>query len=291
MATIVFFHAHPDDEAIATGGTMASPGRRRATGSSWSPPPGASSGRSPRDCSLPGRAWPSTARSSSTRPAASSVWPARHTWTTSTRAWPERRPTPTRQLRHRPMSTRPQPPWPPSSRRRRRRAGHLRRARGLRSPRPHPGAPGRDRAAELAGTPIVYMATMNRDFMVRASPSRTAQTGSHRTEAPTGMETMGEPASRITTEVDVHPWIDRKRAPCGPTPVRSARQLLPVHARRGLLDGVGTASGTSGCVPNRSTPGRTTGLRAPLEPGTAAVPDPPPRAGASRSRVRDGVQS
>ena len=23
MATIVFFHAHPDDEAIATGGTMA----------------------------------------------------------------------------------------------------------------------------------------------------------------------------------------------------------------------------------------------------------------------------
>ena len=23
MATLVFFHAHPDDEAIATGGTMA----------------------------------------------------------------------------------------------------------------------------------------------------------------------------------------------------------------------------------------------------------------------------
>ncbi len=33
MATAVFFHAHPDDEAIATGGTMAKMASKRATGS------------------------------------------------------------------------------------------------------------------------------------------------------------------------------------------------------------------------------------------------------------------
>ena len=66
------------------------------------------------------------------------------------------------------------------------------------------------RAAELAGTPVVYMATMNRDFMPELGragqrPGWTPPGGST-----DGAETMGEPASRITTEVDVTRWIDRE---------------------------------------------------------------------------------
>ena len=55
MSTLVCFHAHPDDECIATGGVMAQGGRRRATGScSWWPP-GASTARSPTASSTPAR--------------------------------------------------------------------------------------------------------------------------------------------------------------------------------------------------------------------------------------------
>jgi LmbE family N-acetylglucosaminyl deacetylase len=67
------------------------------------------------------------------------------------------------------------------------------------------------RAAELAATPVVYMATMNRDFM----RGLTDQLESSEWEPPEGstdgMDTMGEPAARLTTEVDVSRWIDRKR--------------------------------------------------------------------------------
>ncbi|HEV3132370.1 MAG TPA: PIG-L family deacetylase [Acidimicrobiales bacterium] len=67
------------------------------------------------------------------------------------------------------------------------------------------------RAAELAATPVVYMATMNRDFF----RSFAALAESSDWELPEGtpdrMETMGEPASRLTTEVDVTPWIETKR--------------------------------------------------------------------------------
>jgi LmbE family N-acetylglucosaminyl deacetylase len=67
-------------------------------------------------------------------------------------------------------------------------------------------------AARKAGVPVVYMATMNRDFF-RSLSSVAAQAGIDLPEgAPEEMETMGEPASRLTTEVDVTPWIDRKRA-------------------------------------------------------------------------------
>lgn len=71
------------------------------------------------------------------------------------------------------------------------------------------------RAAERAGTPIVYMATMNRDFMAELA-TRTDQLGWDPPENVTeDMETMGEPASRITTEVDVTPWIGLKRQAMG----------------------------------------------------------------------------
>ncbi len=67
------------------------------------------------------------------------------------------------------------------------------------------------RAAELAATPVVYMATMNRDFM-RSFAALTEGSDWGPPEATTdGMDTMGEPASRLTTEVDVTPWIETKR--------------------------------------------------------------------------------
>jgi N-acetyl-1-D-myo-inositol-2-amino-2-deoxy-alpha-D-glucopyranoside deacetylase len=66
-------------------------------------------------------------------------------------------------------------------------------------------------AARKAGVPVVYMATMNRDFF-RSLSSVASEAGVDLPEAASEeMETMGEPASRLTTEVDVAPWIDRKR--------------------------------------------------------------------------------
>jgi LmbE family N-acetylglucosaminyl deacetylase len=65
-------------------------------------------------------------------------------------------------------------------------------------------------AAELAGTPVVYMATMDRGFMMelrRRSPD--FGPGDDELE---GAETMGEPSERITTELDVGPWIGAKQA-------------------------------------------------------------------------------
>jgi LmbE family N-acetylglucosaminyl deacetylase len=67
------------------------------------------------------------------------------------------------------------------------------------------------RAAELAGTPVVYMATMNRDFLANLAEQEGAEGFAPPEDVTEGMATMGEPASRITTEVDVSRWIDRKR--------------------------------------------------------------------------------
>ncbi len=67
------------------------------------------------------------------------------------------------------------------------------------------------RAAELAGTPAVYLATMNRDF-VRSLADRLASSGWQPPGGPPdGAEDMGEPEARLTTEVDVTGVIDRKR--------------------------------------------------------------------------------
>ncbi len=70
-------------------------------------------------------------------------------------------------------------------------------------------------AADLAATPAVYMATMNRDFMasLESLAERSDWTPPERASADggDGLETMGEPATRLTTEVDVTPWIERKR--------------------------------------------------------------------------------
>lgn len=74
------------------------------------------------------------------------------------------------------------------------------------------------RGADLAGVPIVYMATMNRDFMADLArqaeqlgwqpPEGSGEDG----DDGGGLDTMGEPASRLTTDVDVTPWLEVKRA-------------------------------------------------------------------------------
>jgi LmbE family N-acetylglucosaminyl deacetylase len=67
------------------------------------------------------------------------------------------------------------------------------------------------RAAELAATPVVYMATMNRDFFRQLAAEVATMDWEPPEGAMDGIDMMGEPASRLTTEVDVTPWIDRKR--------------------------------------------------------------------------------
>lgn len=67
------------------------------------------------------------------------------------------------------------------------------------------------RAAALASTPVVYMATMNRDF-IQGLASQLEDSEWEPPEGSTdGFDSMGEPASRITTTVDVARWVDIKR--------------------------------------------------------------------------------
>lgn len=69
------------------------------------------------------------------------------------------------------------------------------------------------RAAELAGTPRVYMNTLNRSHLRRSFEQLAASGG----EVPSDFDsdffdTLGVPEERITTTVDVRPWLARKRA-------------------------------------------------------------------------------
>ena len=65
-------------------------------------------------------------------------------------------------------------------------------------------------AADRAGTPVVYMATMDRDFMIELR-RQAAESEFGPEDNLEGAETMGEPSVRITTEVDVSPWVSVKR--------------------------------------------------------------------------------
>ncbi len=65
-------------------------------------------------------------------------------------------------------------------------------------------------AADRAGTPVVYMATMDRDFMIDLR-RQAAESEFGPEDDLEGAETMGEPSVRITTEVDVSPWVSVKR--------------------------------------------------------------------------------
>ncbi len=71
------------------------------------------------------------------------------------------------------------------------------------------------RAGELAGTPHRYMATMNRDFLMELIRSRMAEGDfdGDGLEAPEiDEENFGQPASVITHQIDVTDQIDAKRA-------------------------------------------------------------------------------
>ena len=66
------------------------------------------------------------------------------------------------------------------------------------------------RAAELAGTPTVYMATMNRD-QIRSLMEQAAELGIEDPPDLPEEASFGEPEARITTAVDVAAQIDAKR--------------------------------------------------------------------------------
>lgn len=69
------------------------------------------------------------------------------------------------------------------------------------------------RAAELAGTPRVYQSTMNRDHMMRGMEVFGEQAGASGIELPdVSSEDFGKPESVITTAVDVSAHADAKRA-------------------------------------------------------------------------------
>jgi LmbE family N-acetylglucosaminyl deacetylase len=69
------------------------------------------------------------------------------------------------------------------------------------------------RAAELAGTPRVYMSTINRDHLRRAIEQMGADGDVIPDDVDPGfLDTLGVPEERITTTVDVRPWLARKRA-------------------------------------------------------------------------------
>jgi LmbE family N-acetylglucosaminyl deacetylase len=88
------------------------------------------------------------------------------------------------------------------------------------------------RAAELAGTPLVYEATINRDHVRRLLE---AQIAGGNSDLPGGLDpedlpdpddtNFGSPESVITTVVDVRDFVDRKRAAM----VAHASQIAESH--------------------------------------------------------------
>jgi LmbE family N-acetylglucosaminyl deacetylase len=69
------------------------------------------------------------------------------------------------------------------------------------------------RAAELAGTPRVYQATMNRDYMSRGMRQFAEQAAEAGIEMPDFDEDadFGKPEAVITASVDATPYLDAKR--------------------------------------------------------------------------------
>jgi len=70
------------------------------------------------------------------------------------------------------------------------------------------------RAAELAGTPRVYENTTNRDHMRAGLELFTARAAEAGIDIPgvDGLAELGKPAAEITAAVDVTPWLAAKRA-------------------------------------------------------------------------------
>lgn len=68
------------------------------------------------------------------------------------------------------------------------------------------------RAAELAGTPRIYEATLNRDHLLELMRARGDEMGRIEGAPDPDDFTMGMPAELITTTVDVGDFVDQKRA-------------------------------------------------------------------------------
>jgi len=66
------------------------------------------------------------------------------------------------------------------------------------------------RAAQLAGTPRVYESTMNRDHLHRLMAAA-QESGVEIDDDDVRDDSFGSPASIITTTVDVRDWVERKR--------------------------------------------------------------------------------
>jgi len=90
------------------------------------------------------------------------------------------------------------------------------------------------RAAELAGTRRVYEATANRDHLKRLMAE--IPTDEDVGEAPTDLDGLGVTEDRITTTVDVRAFVDRKRAAmvahASQIPADSFFLQLPIEAFR-----------------------------------------------------------
>jgi LmbE family N-acetylglucosaminyl deacetylase len=69
------------------------------------------------------------------------------------------------------------------------------------------------RAADKAGTPVVYEATFNREESVRGIKAAIARGDMKLEDVPEleGEFAIGTPEALLTTRVDVRPWIDHKR--------------------------------------------------------------------------------
>ena len=68
------------------------------------------------------------------------------------------------------------------------------------------------RAAELAATPRVYEATINRDYLLELMAARAAEMAEIEGAPDPDEMNLGMPAEVITTTVDVRAWVPTKRA-------------------------------------------------------------------------------
>jgi len=90
-------------------------------------------------------------------------------------------------------------------------------------------------AAERAGTPVVYMTTMDRDFM-RALRTRALESELATEEEMEGADTMGEPPCGSPRRSTSAPGGHQARGHGGPRQPDQRGELLPVHARGRLRD-------------------------------------------------------
>ena len=212
MATIVFFHAHPDDECIATGGVMAQGGRRRS--------PGGAGRRDQGRARRGRRRLPRRGRGAVAAPRARRRWRRPRS-----SAWPA-----TEFLGYvdsgmmgTPENDAPDSFWQADvdeaaerlaailARGAGRRAHGLRRQRRLRPSRPHPGPP-RRRACRRAGR---TRRRVRGDHEPRRTPPHDRAAREHGADMPGDVDPspmeFGTPEAELTTRSTCSDYLDVKR--------------------------------------------------------------------------------